>query len=254
LKIVAKIVVGLIVLVTITSVDNVFCLEKNLGVSEKVTVTTATPVSTPTLNPTQSPVIISTPIPQPTEIPFSDLAPTILMSAEELTWDDRYTGEEPNSPSAGTYKLVVNIYYQFVIVFRKDKNGEFTVPVRYMVCTTGKESTPTPDGTFLLQGNKIRIITSDENSYARYATQLIDGIYFHSLLYKKWDDVTSYTATSYNNLGTRASHGCIRLWVPDAKWIYYNIAVGTEVEVAKGEENEALAHIRAQLIFPPYTD
>ena len=34
---------------------------------------------------------------------------------------------------------------------------------------------------------------------------------------------------SVNKLGRRASHGCIRLTLDDAKWIYDNIGEGTEV-------------------------
>ena len=35
----------------------------------------------------------------------------------------------------------------------------------------------------------------------------------------------------YNKLGTTCSHGCIRLCVADAKWIYDNCALGTKVEL-----------------------
>jgi peptidoglycan hydrolase-like protein with peptidoglycan-binding domain len=36
---------------------------------------------------------------------------------------------------------------------------------------------------------------------------------------------------SYKALGNRASHGCIRLSVPDAKWIYDNVGAGTVVTI-----------------------
>jgi lipoprotein-anchoring transpeptidase ErfK/SrfK len=32
-------------------------------------------------------------------------------------------------------------------------------------------------------------------------------------------------------LGSKASHGCIRLALPDAKWIYQNIRVGSRVVI-----------------------
>ena len=35
--------------------------------------------------------------------------------------------------------------------------------------------------------------------------------------------------TSVRKLGRRASHGCIRLTVEDAKWIYDNCPAGTTV-------------------------
>jgi len=39
--------------------------------------------------------------------------------------------------------------------------------------------------------------------------------------------------SSYKMLGKRASHGCIRLSVPDAKWIYDNIGAGTVVSIVE---------------------
>jgi lipoprotein-anchoring transpeptidase ErfK/SrfK len=32
-------------------------------------------------------------------------------------------------------------------------------------------------------------------------------------------------------LGQKASHGCVRLAIPDAKWIYDNIRYNTKVEI-----------------------
>lgn len=34
------------------------------------------------------------------------------------------------------------------------------------------------------------------------------------------------------HLGTKASHGCIRLTIPDAKWIYENIPEKTKVVIS----------------------
>lgn len=206
-------------------------------------ISTPTTVITPTAIPTQ------TLEPVPTEIPFSVLAPTVLMSTEELTYDSPYVCEQPNPPPAGTYKMIENVYWQFITVLEKDENGEFTVPVRYMICGSGTEATPTPIGSFQMEGYKTQIIQSEHHS-ARYATHLTGTIYFHSILYDVWDDLES-CKEPYNQVGTRVSHGCIRLWVPDAKWIFYNIAPGTEVEIIEGDKDDKeAATIRAQLVFP----
>ena len=53
---------------------------------------------------------------------------------------------------------------------------------------------------------------------------------------------------SYRNLGRATSHGCVRLTVPDAKWIYENIAPGTKIIVRKKERNKALVKL---LELPP---
>ena len=42
---------------------------------------------------------------------------------------------------------------------------------------------------------------------------------------------TNMATKSYKRLGNRASHGCIRLTVADAKWIYDNVGAGTVVTI-----------------------
>ena len=60
---------------------------------------------------------------------------------------------------------------------------------------------------------------------------------------------------SYESLGKKASHGCIRLTVPDARWIFYNICYDTEVEIRPGSKNDAeTAAIREQLHLAPWKD
>ena len=53
-------------------------------------------------------------------------------------------------------------------------------------------------------------------------------------------------------MGSKASHGCVRLTVPDARWIWYNIGYGTILEIREGDPNDmATAMIREQLVLPP---
>ena len=43
---------------------------------------------------------------------------------------------------------------------------------------------------------------------------------------------------SYNLLGSRASHGCIRLLVRDAKWVYDNVGEGVVVTITEDLPND----------------
>lgn len=52
---------------------------------------------------------------------------------------------------------------------------------------------------------------------------------FHSVPYQKKDKST-LEWWEYDKLGTKASLGCVRLKVEDAKWIYDNCIPGTKVE------------------------
>ncbi|MDD3401148.1 MAG: L,D-transpeptidase [Eubacteriales bacterium] len=212
-------------------------------------------IPTPTPSPTPEP----TPIPTPSPIPFSYYAPTVAMTFEELvgaTEDAYYDDDEiwwpKGYPSADTYKIHVDLYWQVVTIYQKDANGEYTVPVRYMLCSTGSAKLgPTREGTFQMRKCRIRYGEFLNGDAAQYWTLIYSRTYFHSVLYER-KDLNTYDLEAYNSLGTKVSHGCIRLTVPDARWIWYNIAYGTDCEIVKGSANDTqMQLIRSQLILPP---
>ena len=53
---------------------------------------------------------------------------------------------------------------------------------------------------------------------------------FHSVLYNSKSE-SSLSKSSVRNLGRKASHGCVRLAVKDAKWIWQNCPAGTTIIV-----------------------
>lgn len=87
----------------------------------------------------------------------------------------------------------------------------------YLDCVTGAPSTPTITGTFRTSGYTRTCLSTD--SRARWCTQISGGYFFHTIL------------ASNDELGKSLSHGCIRMAIPDAKWIYDNIYVGTTVVI-----------------------
>jgi hypothetical protein len=66
--------------------------------------------------------------------------------------------------------------------------------------------------------------------WGQYSTRIVGGILFHSVYYYSMNPQTLAT-NQFNKLGRAASHGCIRLSVADAKWIYDNCDVGTTVTI-----------------------
>ena len=60
-----------------------------------------------------------------------------------------------------------------------------------------------------------------------YWTQWSGNYLFHSVLYNPG----SMTSVQDGRLGIAASHGCIRLSLANARWIYQNIPRGTKVVV-----------------------
>lgn len=132
-------------------------------------------------------------------------------------------------PKQSNYYIRVNRTMCTVTVYAQDGKNGYIIPVKRFACSVGLPSTPTPKGTYHTL-NKYRWHTLMGPSYGQYCTQVVRGIYFHSVA---GYNMTSYNlkASDYNKLGSPASHGCIRLCVRDAKWIYDNCGLGTTVNI-----------------------
>ena len=127
------------------------------------------------------------------------------------------------------YYIMVNRAQNTVTIYGLDGVGYYTVPVKAMVCSVGREGHATPTGTYSIGGRWTWVHMLD-GSYGQYCTQIRGSILFHSVCYTKRDPSTLMTF-EYNALGERASLGCVRLQSGDAKWIYDNCARGTKVTV-----------------------
>ena len=124
------------------------------------------------------------------------------------------------------YYLKVNYTANTVTAYKKDNDGNYTVPVRAMVCSTGS-ATPTSGVYKTLNKYRWRLLIG--NSYGQYSTRITGQILFHSVPYERKSEDTLITKY-YDRLGITTSLGCIRLTVADAKWIYDNCPLGTSVE------------------------
>ena len=153
-------------------------------------------------------------------------------------------------PTPVPFHIVVDVANQVTSVYGRDENGEYTVPVRQMLCSTGMKATPSDVGDWVLNGRHAKwcVFPTWGNSYARYWTRINSSIAFHSPIYTAVSN-TAMKIGSYNKLGQRASHGCVRLTVWDAKWIYDNIGAGTVVSIVEGMEADP--ELRDALKLPP---
>lgn len=128
-----------------------------------------------------------------------------------------------------TYQLEIDVDKQRVYAYTYDENDEYTELVRTMICSTGKKATPTPLGTFTNTGRAARWHYFKKfDTWAQYAYYIHGDILFHSVLFND-NDPDTLVRSSLNNLGKRASHGCVRLKVEDAKWIWENCEAHTTV-------------------------
>ena len=136
-------------------------------------------------------------------------------------------------PTPVPYAITVDVNNQVTTVYGLDDKGEYTVPVRRMICSTGTKATPSTVGEYTLTGRNARwCYFPSYNSHAQYWTKINDYIAFHSVIYRAVD-YNALDTKSYNKLGQRASHGCIRLMVHDSQWIYENIGKGVVVTITE---------------------
>lgn len=139
------------------------------------------------------------------------------------------------TPVPTRYTLMVDVANQLVRAYTYDENGQYTVLVREMICSTGTDRYPTPLGTTIMPKKRARWgYFPTWGSHAQYLTRIDSANAFHSVLYTEADERT-LAVSSYEDLGSKASHGCVRLLVSDAKWIYDNCAEGTIITVYEGE-------------------
>ncbi|WP_346708054.1 L,D-transpeptidase family protein [Massilistercora timonensis] len=115
-----------------------------------------------------------------------------------------------------TKKNKVGIYY--------GRKGDWEEK-RSWDCTTGKASTPTPKGIFTVKARGLSFGSSTYTCW--YYTQFYGDYLFHSVLYNKG----SKSSIQDGRLGMNLSHGCVRLKLSNAKWIYDNIPSKTKVVI-----------------------
>ena len=134
-----------------------------------------------------------------------------------------------------SYKLTVNRVKCQVTAYAANETGNYCIPVKTFTCSVGKAATPTHVGTYqtVRKSNPVELMGP---SWGKYGTQInAYGDWFHSVACSNPDPTYSLAAGNYNMLGQPASHGCVRLCVRDAKWIYDNCGLYTTVVVSDTE-------------------
>lgn len=127
-----------------------------------------------------------------------------------------------------SYQLRVNKELNCMTAYAKDGDNGYIIPVKAMLTSVGDD---TPVGTFHTP-EKYRWRFMVNETYTQYATRIIagQGFLFHSITYETTNPNTLITS-GYNNLGVTRSLGCVRLTCENAKWVYDNCKIGTEVVI-----------------------
>lgn len=152
--------------------------------------------------------------------------------------------EKDKKDNDSKYYIKINYTANCVTIYTKDSLGNYTVPVKALICSTG---TATPTSGIYKMSQKYRWHTLNGGVQGQYCTRITGHILFHSVPYaSKSADSLKYVA--YDKLGTKASAGCIRLTVEGALWIYNNCPSGTYVEFYSSSDPGPLGKPSAQKI------
>ncbi|MCI1945565.1 L,D-transpeptidase family protein [Clostridium luticellarii] len=118
------------------------------------------------------------------------------------------------------YYIMVSIPEQMVYIF----NGSIHKwkLINSFQCSSGTGGTPTVKGQFFV-GIKGSQFESENGAILKYFTQFQGNYLFHSVLFDKNGNLVDGT------LGRSASHGCIRLALENAKYIYDNVPIGSGI-------------------------
>ncbi|ASW41977.1 L,D-transpeptidase [Clostridium isatidis] len=120
------------------------------------------------------------------------------------------------------YLIYLNLNEQKTYIY--EGNTDNWSLIKSFISSTGVEGKETPKGIFSVINRGEWFFSPEFNQGAKYWVQFMGDYLFHSVPFDE-----SQSTIVDNTLGKPASHGCIRLSVEDAKWLYDNIPNGTKI-------------------------
>ncbi|MGG7059638.1 L,D-transpeptidase [Clostridium nigeriense] len=160
---------------------------------------------------------------------------SITMFREEYSGEDsEYTSNAilqeitPNNinslsiASKTAYLVYLNLDKQMTYVYEGSNNNWSLI--KEFPSSTGIDGEETPKGIFSVTNRGEWFYSEEFQQGAKYWVQFMGDYLFHSLPFdESQSNIVDYT------IGEPSSHGCIRLEVEDAKWLYDNIANYTKI-------------------------
>ncbi|MCE5330422.1 L,D-transpeptidase family protein [bacterium] len=144
-----------------------------------------------------------------------------------LTWNGGTINKGSTSIVAdeanpSNYFIEVSLNEQKVRVFYKNNL------LKEIICSSGAPQSPTPKGIFKIS-DKIKYSWLPEYDVgAYYFVRFFNSYLFHSTPFDKKGNLIE---EDQQNLGKPVSHGCVRLDLNEAKWLYETVPSGTQVKV-----------------------
>ena len=121
------------------------------------------------------------------------------------------------------YFVAVSKSQRQVYIYHKEYDS--WVNIKVFTCNIGAPDSPTIEGNFYsgLKGKELRI----NETFIKYFTQISGNYLLHSVPYNDIGEVID------GRLGEAVSHGCVRLSLENAKYIYDIIPARTGIKIIK---------------------
>ena len=140
--------------------------------------------------------------------------------------------------------VAVNQAAQLVTVYGVDQSGN-RAAVRHMICSTGVGGS-TPNGSYRINPLGRWYYFSKFNCYVMYASQVTGDVCFHSIPFNG-RYYSALSSSGYSVIGSPASHGCIRLFIEDAKFLHNECAY-LPLRISWGYTNSETSAIRSEIL------
>ena len=144
------------------------------------------------------------------------------VSEESSTWQEEDISiiENIDYSNSADFRIEVDLPRQRLIVFYSDE------VLKEFICSGGTPGDDTPLGEFTTI-EKIEYSWIDRyNVGAYYWVRFFGNYLIHSV---PFDENGEMIAEEFEKLGQPASHGCIRLRLDEAKWLYETLPLGVKV-------------------------
>jgi lipoprotein-anchoring transpeptidase ErfK/SrfK len=120
------------------------------------------------------------------------------------------------------FRIEIDLVRQRLIVFHKDE------VLKELVCSGGAPESPTPLGEYSTT-QKIEYAWVERFGVgAYYWIRFFEDYLIHSV---PFDENGEMIVEEFEKLGNPASHGCIRLRLEEAKWLYETLPLGVKVVI-----------------------
>lgn len=153
------------------------------------------------------------------DIPKEPIPKNTAPTNEEI---ESYINKQ-NIDSNTQYLVWTDLYRQRTYIFKGSKNNWKLI--KNLLCSTGKNKTPTPKGLYELQA-KVPYFGVEKGYMCKNAFQIYGDYLYHSIVF---DKTGKRLLEGKGVLGHQASEGCVRFSEEDSLWFYNTMTKGTRV-------------------------